>query len=236
MKRVFSAVRTLIMIFTVMAIIAGIFGIIHSQTTWTALTNILAIVLWGGIGSLTLFFHMRADQGDEKKPLRPVAIVFLTLAFVVIGVILLSGVVSLLSHGTQATKSVEPPTIARLLQLVNEERTKVNVAPLAIDSRLNESAQYKAEDMFKRNYFGHEDPKTGKHGYDIAFERTGEMCSFVSENITDNVIDADNTSEQTIFNWVNSPSHYNAMIDSRYTYTGFGIAGTKIVQHFCQVN
>src|SRR5262249_44174159 len=46
-----------------------------------------------------------------------------------------------------------PATREELLRLVNDERAKVGVAPLAVDERLNGSAQRKTDDMAKFNYF-----------------------------------------------------------------------------------
>ena len=42
---------------------------------------------------------------------------------------------------------VGPPDAQEMLELVNQERAKVGVAPLKLDKRLNASAQEKADDM-----------------------------------------------------------------------------------------
>ena len=47
---------------------------------------------------------------------------------------------------------------AKLLTLTNAERAKVGLAPLVLDDKLNQVAQYHSDDMAKRNYFGHGDP------------------------------------------------------------------------------
>ncbi len=72
---------------------------------------------------------------------------------------------------------------------------------------------------------------SGISGYTCITE-AGATCSFVSENIN-----AANTSEEAVEEWVASPNHFEAMIDSRYDITGFGIGLTSygyyfIVQHF----
>ena len=132
-----------------------------------------------------------------------------------------------------ATETIQPPTVDELLRLVNEERAKVGVAPLVIDERLNMSAQYKAQDLLSRNYFAHTDPETGKNnGLDYAESLGMDIaCSNVSENITWNT--RVNDSKSAVNAWVKSGPHYKAMINPEYTLTGFGIADTKIVQHFC---
>lgn len=127
---------------------------------------------------------------------------------------------------------VEPPTRSELLVLVNEERAKVNVAPLVIDERLNTSAQLKADDMNINNYFSHVD-SNGKHGYEYIREQVPGLCVLSSENLRIQPIQT-MTSSTTIKGWVKSDAHYKAMIDSRYNLTGFGISGKYVVEHFCQ--
>jgi uncharacterized protein YkwD len=137
----------------------------------------------------------------------------------------------------QKTKyEVGPPDAQELLELVNAERTRVGVAPLVVDERLNQSAQMKAEDMLMYNYFGHTN-HDGTQGYTLAFKTLGDACTYVSENIVQGAGDYNGSSQWMYDLWKRSPPHYGAMIDPRYIYTGFGIAGTydgyKVVEHFC---
>lgn len=145
---------------------------------------------------------------------------------------------------TQATAHVEalskyeigPPTAEELLELVNAERASVGVAPLRIDSRLNLSAQWKSDDMAENNYFAHIKPgETRNNGLDYLLEIDEGLCRTVSENMTDNTIAEDNYSQMSFNSWKKSPPHYKAMINPDYTLTGFGVSGTKVVQHFCIV-
>ena len=126
---------------------------------------------------------------------------------------------------------VGPPDAQEMLELVNEERAKVGVAPLKLDERLNASAQEKADDMQNRDYYGHVSPE-GVHGYSLAENRTKGSCGLVGENIIKNRYDAN--SQNTINGWMNSEPHRKAILDSRYTKTGFGISKGSIVQHFCE--
>ena len=131
-----------------------------------------------------------------------------------------------------------PPTPEELLERVNIEREKVGVAPLKLDPLLNKSAQYKSDDMASRGYREHVDPETGlKNGLDYAVDIT-QSCVYISENIVG--AELTNTIDDAMNNWTASNRHYQAMIDSRYELTGFGIAKTQyayeITQHFCEVN
>lgn len=143
----------------------------------------------------------------------------------------------------QQTVGVSPPTREELLQLVNEERAKVGVAPLSADPMLEESAQWKADDMVTFSYFDHKRPgESVNNGLDYLAKldlEAGDRCSYIGENIVDNVnVETgepyDNTSIGAVNAWVNSEPHHKAMIDPKYTLTGFGISGTKVVEHFCQ--
>ena len=167
---------------------------------------------------------------------RFITIIAIILATAIIGV---SSLVLIRTANTPApvasvVEEVKPPAVAELLTLVNAERARVGVAPLAIDERLNQSAQFKSDDILARNYFAHKDPITGKNnGIAKGAELTGTVCSSIGENITDNIYT--NDSQTAVRAWRNSPPHYAAMIDPNNDTTGFGIAGTKITQHFCQL-
>lgn len=135
----------------------------------------------------------------------------------------------------------KPPTRVELLKLVNAERKKAGVAPLTEDKRLDWSAQQKADDMSKYVYYDHINPKTGLHGYSY-IDQTGIKCYLDSENIA-LLGGSYYTSSGLVANWKSSKSHYEAMINPKYTTTGFGFApyGDQsymprhvAVEHFCQ--
>lgn len=64
---------------------------------------------------------------------------------------------------------VGPPDAQEMLELVNQERAKVGVAPLRLDERLNASAQEKADDMQNRDYYDHKSPDSIE-GYSLVFK------------------------------------------------------------------
>lgn len=127
---------------------------------------------------------------------------------------------------------VSPPSTKELLDLVNSERAKAGVAPLKEDARLDKSAQQKADDMFLNSYFDHVD-KNGRHGYDIAHEYAPDICRLPSENIVTTNDKSQISSSQAMEWWISSKPHYDAMVNPKYTYTGFGINNYLIVEHFC---
>lgn len=130
-------------------------------------------------------------------------------------------------------ETVTPPTVDELFRLVNEERAKVGVQPLTINSLLNQSAQNKSNDMVANNYYDHVNPNTGVTGWKtIPYQELG--CTYASENLNAGVSD-----KNLIKKWLNSQPHKEAILDPRYDLTGFGI--TKMnnyyyaVQHFCDL-
>ena len=104
---------------------------------------------------------------------------------------------------------------------------------MVIDARLNQSAQKKADDMVKNNYFAHVSPVDGREGYEYIKDVMPE-CVQGSENIRDND-EYINTSQEAFSAWVSSKPHYTAMIDGKYDKTGFGVSDDKIVEHLCAI-
>ena len=135
---------------------------------------------------------------------------------------------------------VGPPDAQEMLELVNEERAKVGVAPLKLDERLNASAQEKADDMQNRDYYDHKSPD-GIEGYSLVFKHMPNKCRYASENLA-NILIPDSNSRNPISTWMSSTKgHREAILDKDYDLVGFGIAKDKygnslIVQHFCNLN
>lgn len=125
----------------------------------------------------------------------------------------------------------KPPTTPELLALINQERQKSGIAPLADNPLLDKSAQMKADEMVKNGY-GHVDPATGKHGYEYIMD-VGARCTYGSENIN-----AATSSDEAVKKWMASKPHHDAILDANSTETGFGIAKNSyyyyFVEHFCQ--
>lgn len=135
---------------------------------------------------------------------------------------------------------VGPPDAQEMLELVNQERAKVGVAPLKLDERLNASAQEKADDMQNRDYYDHKSPD-GIEGYSLVFKHMPNKCRYASENLA-NILVPDSNSRNPISTWMSSnKGHREAILDKGYDLVGFGVSKDKygnslIVQHFCDLN
>jgi len=135
---------------------------------------------------------------------------------------------------------VGSPDAQEMLELVNEERTKVGAAPLKLDERLNASAQEKADDMQNRDYYGHVSPE-GTRGTIFVFKHMPSKCRYAGENLA-NILVPDSNSRNPISTWMSSnKGHREAILDKGYDLVGFGVSKDKygnslIVQHFCDLN
>lgn len=134
-----------------------------------------------------------------------------------------------------ATEMQQAITPESLLTGVNQVRAKNGANPLVIDERLTTSSATKCQDMVMGNYYAHDNPITGKHGYD--YVRDQGINSAISENLNKGYF---TSTQQVIDSWSSSESHFKAMIDPQYSMTGFAtcIPGSDntntliIVQHF----
>lgn len=131
----------------------------------------------------------------------------------------------------------KPATKEELLELVNKEREKAGVAPLTVDARVQASAQLKADDMAQYGYLQHDIPRLGKMLTPEMEDLLYASCSLSGENFFAGTNEAV-TAGSAIAWWMNSKAHHDAILNPKYTTTGFGTSlnsdGYAIqVQHFC---
>jgi len=105
----------------------------------------------------------------------------------------------------------------QLLDLINQERAKNNLSPLAADPELMKVARTKAEDMTKNNYFSHYSPTYGSP-FDM-MRQFGISFKAAAENIAGN-----STVEGAVSAWMKSEGHRNNILNPNYNYTGIGIS------------
>jgi uncharacterized protein YkwD len=149
----------------------------------------------------------------------------------------------------------------RIHQLVNEERTRHGLSPLAWNPMLNKIARLHSQDMVVRNYFSHYSPE----GHDLAYRysRQGFVCEVAvgnvyytgAENIFQNHLydsieyinevpaiyhwrDMERIAETTVTKWINSPGHRMNILEPSWKSEGIGIAISNnyevyITEEFC---
>lgn len=144
------------------------------------------------------------------------------------------------SPGTPSTTATPAPSPSQeagdlsqqeklLLDLINQERAKSNIAPLAADSELMKVARTKANDMTKNNYFSHYSPTYGSP-FDM-MRQFGITFKAAAENIAGN-----STVEGAVTSWMKSEGHKNNIMNGNYSYTGIGVSkSTKYGYVFVQM-
>ena len=125
---------------------------------------------------------------------------------------------------------IGPPDALEILELINYARSKENLKPLKMYEPLNRTAQWMANDMKENDYFSHYKPGTTiPHG----LLKARIVCNAPAENLVQTSPPNLHTSRVAFNAWMQSPPHRQSIMSSTYTLTGFGIAGNKIVEHFC---
>lgn len=104
----------------------------------------------------------------------------------------------------------------RMLQLINEERTKAGINPLIFDDELTKVASVKAQDMVDNNYFEHNSPTYGSP-FDM-MKNFGIQYYAAGENLA-----GYNNVEKAHIGLMNSDGHRKNILNSNFTHIGIGI-------------
>lgn len=112
-----------------------------------------------------------------------------------------------------------------VLRLVNEERSRANLKPLTLSTKLTSLAEMKSEDMNDKNYFSHTSPTYGDpftmiQHYGVNYRSAGE-----------NIAKGQTTAKQVMNDWMASSGH-RANILGNYTQIGVGYYNKHWVQIF----
>lgn len=131
------------------------------------------------------------------------------------------------STGTATAGSAARSSYAdQVVALVNQERAKAGLKPLAVDKSLAAMALDKAKDMYSNHYFDHTSPTYGSpftmmKSYGISFTYAGE-----------NIAMGQKTPQEVMNAWMNSPGHKQNILSPNYTKIGVGYYNSEWVQEF----
>jgi uncharacterized YkwD family protein len=103
-----------------------------------------------------------------------------------------------------------------MVKLVNEERTKLGIAPLQVDTELAKVARLKAQDMVNNKYFSHTSPTYGSP-FDM-MKKFGIRYSAAGENIARN-----GSVLKAHVSLMNSEGHRKNILNTNYSHIGIGI-------------
>lgn len=129
-------------------------------------------------------------------------------------------------YASQSATADTSAFVDEVVELVNQERSKAGLKPLAIDSKLQTMAQDKASDMVKNNYFDHTSPTYGTpyqmmKTYGISYRYAGE-----------NIAKGQTSPAQVMKSWMNSSGHKANILSPNFTYIGVGYQNGVWVQDF----
>lgn len=116
----------------------------------------------------------------------------------------------------------------------NAERTANGLPALKLDSRLNQAAVLKAQNMFDEDYWAHVSPSGIQPWY--WFGQANYTYKYAGENLAKDF----DTSSGAVEGWMNSPGHRANILNANYTEVGFGVMNgtltggqtTLVVAHY----
>lgn len=121
-----------------------------------------------------------------------------------------------------------------IIELTNGERTKMGLSIVKENKLLSEAARQKAADMFAFNYWAHVSP-SGRSPWSF-FNDVGYRYQYAGENLARDFHEP----ESVVRAWMNSPSHRENIVNSKYQEIGVavvdgtlqGVETTLVVQLF----
>ncbi len=105
-----------------------------------------------------------------------------------------------------------------VVRLVNVERSKYGLKPLAENWELSRVARFKSMDMRDRGYFSHTSPTYGSpfdmmKNFGIRYTAAGE-----------NIAMGQRSAAEVMNGWMNSPGHRQNILNANFTQIGVGYA------------
>lgn len=104
-----------------------------------------------------------------------------------------------------------------LIELTNKEREKKGLNKLNENEKLNQAAYKKGLNMFEEDYWAHYSP-TGKDPWGF-FSAEGYKFAYAGENLARNFY----TSQEVVEAWMNSPTHRDNILNSKYQEIGIAV-------------
>ncbi len=126
--------------------------------------------------------------------------------------------------GTSVLGYATDTGIHGLLQETNSQRTQNGQAALALNDKLSQAAQLKADDMVGRDYWSHTSPD-GKQPWQFVAQ-VGYAYAKAGENLAYGFY----TSSATVAGWMNSTAHRDNLLHASYQEVGFGVANAANYQ------
>jgi uncharacterized protein YkwD len=130
------------------------------------------------------------------------------------------------TFASAATTPVDVATLtaqeAKIVSLLNADRTALGLVPVQVDPRLMAIARARSADMIAKGYFSHTQPD-GRRIFDIL---TASKITWygAGEILAWNNYPMDVTASTANRQWMNSPGHKAIVISTTFNYVGVGLA------------
>ncbi len=132
--------------------------------------------------------------------------------------VLTPGPLRSLSGILKLNRNQTPLTLEGVVEWTNKHRADNNLPALTVNTKLNQSAKLKLDDMFAKQYFEHDSPE-GKGVSDLG-EEVGYDYIVIGENLALGDFAND---EDLVMAWMNSPGHRKNILHDRYTEIGVAV-------------
>jgi len=110
-------------------------------------------------------------------------------------------------------------TVEKQVQvMVNNERAKVGLSPLALNLQLSTMARAKSQDMIDKGYFSHQSPTYGSP-FDMM-----KSFGFTYMSAGENIAEGQPTATEVMNSWMNSAGHKANILNKSYSEIGVGLA------------
>ena len=124
------------------------------------------------------------------------------------------------------TPTPSAPTVsaAQIVSLVNEQRAKEGIPPLAVNPLLNQSAQVVSNHHVELKYTGHvapdgKEPFFSVHNVGYAYAAIGENLAYMTPGLGANAV---------VNEWMKSESHRNTMLSRDFLEAGVGVTNGPV--------
>jgi hypothetical protein len=162
------------------------------------------------------YFIPHAENNYHPHILHTKRAVFYSALFLVMKLIVFVFAISL-----PAAAFVAPDIMAieqeKIIAMVNDLRAGQNKNVLTVNTKLNVSSAMKANDMAQGSYFSHTSPAGNNLAYFL--KQAGYNYSVAGENLAMGF----NDTAELFQAWVDSPTHYNNIVDTDFKETGIGV-------------
>jgi len=165
------------------------------------------------------FFVPHAGNNYQPKALHPKRLLFhaggaLAAKLVVLIFVSFYPLTAWMTPDTSAAES------AKIVALTNSLRVKLNLSPLSTNSKLNQAAAAKVDDMFINQYFAHVSPQN----FDLEhFLKLASYTNYIT--VGENLAMGYDNAAEVMKAWENSPTHYSNLVDPNFKEIGVALAG-----------